>query len=300
MRGNRDLEILVAAALGCALAALLCPIEVISLIFAAPLALFLPGFAIASAALAGRGVERSELFILSLGLSLALLALGGPWLNYLGGLRALPWALFLALIVIGGCRVTALRRTQPLRAGPSPRRWARPTALSALMLGGGVLAATAAIALAFVPLPAKHAIGYSELWMAPFQRGGKVGVRVGIASNEQQRASYRLWVRLADRPTPLQRRLSLAPGQKRVLWLSTAPPARGSGVGVVARLYREGRPPRPNLRVTGWVPTLKASHDERPGGGPRGRHRDRQLQLRRLSSRGDRECPGSDPPERQA
>ncbi len=254
MRGNRDLRIVVRVALVCALVALLCPVEVISLLFALPLALFLPGFAIASAALAGRGVERPQLLILSIGLSLSVLALGGLVLNYVGGLRAVPWALLLVLVVVGGCRAAALRRPPP---GPNPvgrPTWPRPAAAGAVMLLGGAIAAGAAIALAFVPVTAKHAIGYSELWMQPFDRGGAVGVRVGIGSNEQDATSYRLWVRFGEGSTPVVRRLSLNPGQKRVLWLRTAPTPTGGGVPVVARLYRRDRPGVVYHRVTGWVP----------------------------------------------
>ncbi|MGA8745527.1 MAG: DUF1616 domain-containing protein [Solirubrobacterales bacterium] len=254
MRGNRDLQIVLGAALLCAIVALACPVEVISLIFAAPLALFLPGFAIASAMLPGRGVDRAQLFILSVGLSLSLLALGSLALNYLGGLRALPWAILLLLIVLGGCRAAAIRRASTWRGEVDPRRLPRPAAAGALMILGAAIAASAAIALAVVPVNAKHALGYTELWMQPFEHRGAVGVRVGVGSDEQHASSYRLWVRFGEDPTPLIRHLSLRPGQKQVLWLPTAPPPSGGGVGVVARLYRHDHPALVYRRVTGWVP----------------------------------------------
>ena len=54
MRGHRDLRGAATAALACALLALLLPFAPLSLLFAAPLAFFLPGYAITCAAFAKR------------------------------------------------------------------------------------------------------------------------------------------------------------------------------------------------------------------------------------------------------
>src|SRR4029077_18937869 len=102
MRGHGDLEAAYASAALCALLTLALPFEPLRMLLAAPLALFLPRYAIPAAIFARRRIERRQFLLFSLGLSLAVLALGALVLNYVpGGIRAWSWALLLFLAVRG-------------------------------------------------------------------------------------------------------------------------------------------------------------------------------------------------------
>lgn len=249
MRRHRDLEVVVAAAAVGAVGALLIPIDLIRLFFALPLALFLPGYALASAARLERQLDRPQLLLTSLGLSLALLAIGGLLPNYLGGLRAGPWALLLFLVTLAAARAAAIRR--PRVSGPRARLAlpGRPGALATGLVLAGVLLAAAAIALAFVPVSARHAIGYSELWIRPLANGS---VRVGVGSGEHDRVSYGLIASFGAGRDTDERRFSLDPGERRAF--EFFPRRQGSRpLHVAATLYRASRPGVPYRRVSGWI-----------------------------------------------
>jgi uncharacterized membrane protein len=256
MRGHRDLRIVAALALVCALLAPLLPVEALSLLFALPLAFFLPGYALAAATFARRPIERPQLLLLSLGLSLCVLALGALLLNYVpGGIGPVSWAILLALVVLNGCRVAALRRPKVRAKGPVQGR-VRPRlgAASASLLIGALLCTTAALAIAFTTRPAEHADGYTALWLLPPapKDAAAGGARVGVNSEEQKPAEYRLQVRVADRDE-IVRSFSLDPGETRVLKLG--PPEAGAArpVAVRALLFRRNKDGDVYRRVSGWL-----------------------------------------------
>lgn len=251
MRGHRDLQIAAAASLLCALVALLAPFEAVRLVFATPLALLLPGYAIVAATFARRRLPWPQFAVLSLALSLATLALGALALNYApGGIRSLSWAVLLLLVVLNGCRTAALRRS---RSSGLPR-WPRPRLrrAEAGLLLGGLSAAAAALVLASATVPAKNAIGYTQLWILPEAGSKATEVQVGVASEEQDPAAYYLLVRFGDR-RPIQRSLHLKPGETRVFRLGARPPAPGTSVPVVATLLRQNRPKSVYRRVKSWL-----------------------------------------------
>lgn len=257
MRGHRDLRIVAALTLACALLAPLLPVVWLSLLFALPLAFFLPGYALVAATFARRPIERPQLLLLSLGLSLCVLALGALLLNYVpGGIGPVSWALLLALVALNGCRVAALRRPAPgagTRAAPRPRpRLSRP---AAGLLIGALLCTTAALALTFTTTSAKHAKGFTALWLLPPTPGDapRGGARVGVTSEEQKPADYRLRVRVGDRPGQIVRRFSLDPGETRVLKLGPPASASGKAVAVRALLFRGEEPGSAYRRVSGWL-----------------------------------------------
>jgi uncharacterized membrane protein len=253
MRGHRDLRRATTASVLCAAVALILPFPAVCLVFAIPLCLFLPGYAIASAAFAQRPLARMQTLVLSLGLSLAVLALGTLLLNYLpGGLRAGTWALLLVLVVFGGCRAAALRRPKPTRASRSPWPQLRISKSGSVLVGGGVLATIAALVLAMTPVPAKNAVGYTELWLSTRSNAQSGVVRVGVRSEEQHEVGYFLRVRM-DGEKPKLRLFNLVPGETRIVRIRTAPPS-GAPVPVVASLFRQDEPKAAYRRLTGWIP----------------------------------------------
>jgi uncharacterized membrane protein len=256
MRGNRDLRLVTAAAIACALLALLVPVEALSLVFAAPLAFFLPGYAIVSAVFVRARLVAPVLLTLSIGASLSTLALGALVLNYApGGVDGVGWAILLAAVTAAACRGAAIRR--PATAGKWLPAWQAPAPSQAGFLAAAAAVAAAALVLALATLPADRAIGYTELWMQPYAAGGKTGVRVGVGSNEQHRTSYELLVRL-KKAGPTVERFVLQPGESRVLRVASVPAPGGDPARVTAVLFRPGQSNRPYRRVSGWTPPARA------------------------------------------
>ena len=251
MRGHRDLEIVAWGSLLCALAALVIPPAALSFIFAAPLLLIAPGYAITAATFARRAPGRPQVALLSVALSLTTLVLGGFLLNYMpGGLQAIPWAVLVLLVVFGSCRSAALRRApaKASRRKPPQLRIGRRDA--GLLLGGAALAVIA-LGLAMTTLPAKNARGFTQLWVTP--RALARSAEIGVGSEEQHAASYVLRVKLGGVAQPLVRRFRLKPGETRTLDFDAPPLTRGA-VPVTARLYLRDRPGAAYRRVSAWIP----------------------------------------------
>jgi uncharacterized membrane protein len=246
MRGHRDLRLAVAAAILCAILALAIPVEFLSLLFAAPLAFFLPGYAIAAATLVRHRPSRLQLLPLSLGLSLSTLALGSLLLNYVGGLRAGSWALLLVVVTVAAAGAAALRRPAAKAGGLGLRRPAAATLATAL---AGLALAGVAIALAYQPHSAGRAIGYTELWMRP----GAAAVRVGIGNQQHTSTGYELQVKFGLGAAPVSRSLRLDPGEQALVRLAAPGGAPRRRLPVVATLFREDTPGVAYRRVNGWI-----------------------------------------------
>ena len=253
MRGHGDLEAAVGAAALCALLTLALPFEPLRMLAAAPLTLFLPGYAITAAIFARNRIGRRHFLLFSVGLSLAVLALGALVLNYgPGGIRAWSWALLLFLVVLGCCRGAALRR--PRGAG-APFSWSPPRvggAQAALAAGGG-LAIVAAIVLAFTPQTATNATGFTEMWIQPLPADN--GVRIGVGSAERDDSSYRLVVNFGG-SREVTRRFELEPGRRQILALGESAAASSPvPVSVTATLFKEDSPEpgRPFRQVSTWL-----------------------------------------------
>jgi hypothetical protein len=244
------LRLVAIATVFCAVLSVITPLGAVRVIFAAPLALFLPGYAIAAAASRRRPLGWPELLPLSVGISLAALALGSILLNYTpGGLRGGPWALLLTLITLGSCWIAALHRPSK-----RPRRTMivipKLAPAAAILSAVGVALAIAALILAQTTLHADGAFGYTELWMVPPARSDRVA-RIGVTSEQQHPTAYRLVATRGDGP-PVNSSFTLSPGESRLVNLG--PSSSKQAVPVVAKLYKRGRPEQVYRQVSGWVP----------------------------------------------
>jgi uncharacterized membrane protein len=231
VRGHRDLRRITTLALLCAVLAPLLPVEWLSLLFALPLALFLPGYALTLAIFAQRPIERPQAMLLGLGLSLSVLALGALPLDYVpGGIGPVPWAALLLLITLCGCLAAAQRRPRGAST-QTPRRPSRPqvTKGAAGLVGAALICTAIAFVLTFNTTSAERADGYTALWLLPPtpRDAAAGGARVGVNSEEQERTAYLLQVRVGERPAEVVRRFSLDPGETRV----AASGRRDSGPG---------------------------------------------------------------------
>ncbi len=251
MRGQRDLAIAAWGSVLCALLALVAPWPALSIVFAAPLALFVPGYAIVAATFARRDLGWPRTALLSLALSLATLVIGSFLLNYApGGIRDTSWAILLVLVTIACCRAAALRR--PKSGGPAlPRpRIGRHDAVFVL---GGLALAVAAVVLAMTTLPARNARGFTELWATPQVHGTRGSAEVGVGSEEQHKTSYVLRTRVGN-GTPAVRRFTLRPGEERTIRLYAAPSLDGAPVPVKAQLALAARPGQVYRQVSASIP----------------------------------------------
>lgn len=262
MRGHRDLRLVTALALLCGAMAPLFPVEAVSLLLLLPLAFFLPGYALSAAIFARRPLERPQLLLLSLGLSLSVLALGALPLNYVPeGVGPVSWALLLTLVVLGGCRGAAIRRPKAPAHDRAVLPRPRIGAVAAGLLLGALLSAGAAFALTFTTTSAKHADGYTELWLLPpVARNAAIGgARVGVTSQEQAATAYRLRIRIGGQPDQPVRSFSLDPGETRVIQLRPESPPPNEPVPVSAALFLRDKPTDAYRRVSGWLAPPEAS-----------------------------------------
>lgn len=256
MRGHRDLELVAIASPVCAVAALLAPWPALGLAFAAPLALFLPGYAIVAATFARRRLDLTRTLLLSVGLSLAVLALGALPLNYLGGVHGVTWAILLLLVTVNGCRIAALRRPRDSGAPAIPTL--RLSRADGGLLLGGLGLAVAALILASTSLPAKEALGYTELWVVPETGPRGARVEVGIRSEEQDPLAYHLRIRIGESRV-VRRSFELEPGESEIVGVRTSPSPSGRPVQVVATLLRQDLPQSVYRRVKAWLSPQEAS-----------------------------------------
>jgi hypothetical protein len=262
MRGHRHLRLVVTVTLVCAVGSLITPLGAIRLVFAVPLALILPGYAVTAAAFGSRRPDRLERLPLTLGVSLACLALGGLILNYTpGGIRGLPWALLLVLVVLAGCLVAARRRGST-RDERTSFTWPKPSPASAILAAGSLAMVVAALILAHTTVKAEHVYGYTQLWISPPTATGK-SARIGVTSEQQQARNYRLVVEVEGRPGSVSQSFQLEPSQTHLLRVPSGQAA--SPVRVEARLYLRGHPSTVYRRVFAWLGGRGSSAARGPG-----------------------------------
>jgi uncharacterized membrane protein len=209
------------------------------LLFALPLVLVVPGYALVAALFPARTLDTPERLLFSVGGSLAITIIGGfllhlsPW-----GLRADSWVVLLSGMTCGAA-VVALRRRPHRSTGATERgrSYLNPGQGILLSLAGLVVVTT--LGIARIPAPAQEAQGYSLLWMLPDQ-GRRQVVRIGISSQEFAVARYRLQIKQDGRIVQEWTPLELKPGTQ---WDTTVRlPAQRPGSHTEALLYRLDAP----------------------------------------------------------
>jgi uncharacterized membrane protein len=250
---HRDLGAVTVLAIVCAAAALLIPVGWLSLVALAPLAFFATGYAIAAASFVGAPQPWPRALWLSVGLSLAVLALLPLPLNYLGGLRPGTWAAALVLVVLIACAVAAARRPDDWDAeGVASPHLPKPSPLAVVLGLGAAALVAAAIVLAHVPLSNGKAEGFTELWMRPGASGAQV--RIGVGSEEQRKTAYEVKAKFVGGGEET-RSLVLSPGETTTFDLPVSPPGTAASPAFVSvLLFRHADPADPYRRVYGWIP----------------------------------------------
>jgi hypothetical protein len=237
-----DLALVVTlAAVGAVVCAL--PLEGVPIrgLLAAPLVFVLPGYAL-TAALFPRTLDWAEWLLFTLGLALAITALGGLVLNVTPwGLNAQSWATLLFGVTAVASLVAIYRRRRlEDQASEDQARSVQASVgvTSALAMGCAALLAGGAMWLAHTPVPQQPEQGYTLMWSLPVADAGANGIRVGVRNFEPVPTSYALRI-VAGGQTIQQFAIDLEPvdGWEADVSLPTADPGP-----IEALLYRADAP----------------------------------------------------------
>jgi hypothetical protein len=231
------------------------------LLLGLPLAIILPGYALAAALFPRPSLPDADRALYTLGLSLCASILGGfalnasPW-----GLAPASWAVLLAYITLGGCVVAFARRQLPPSepaalqpAGANPSRPAYGLSLGqGLLFGLALLVVAGAVGLARAEAGQRPAADVLQLWMLPDTDGDGPAVRVGLTSVGPAVGTYRLQLmrggyRIHEWPA-----ITLGPGERWEATLSLAGRQPGAGA-FEARLSRVDDPHTTIRQVSRWL-----------------------------------------------
>lgn len=207
-------------------------------VLAVPLVLILPGYALTMAVLPNPTLGFVEQLTFTLGLSLAVAAVGGVILNLTPwGLQAGTWAAWLGTVtVVAG--VIALLRRRVQSASSSRPMIADLSAHQLLMFGLAICITLGAIGLARYGAERQQSASFTQLWIQPADERGAPNVRIGVENMERRPTQYRLELKSDGSVIHEWPSIDLAPGKT---WEATA--ALGVSTGsVVATLYRAEAP----------------------------------------------------------
>jgi uncharacterized membrane protein len=217
-----------------------------------PMVLCVPGYAIAAAVWPRGDLRQAERLTLSLGISLALAAVGGVVLYWTSaGLRPTPWAVVLGVPTLVAAATAWVRRSTAQPTSDVLANTHRATRSLALP-GVALLGAAAALILGAVGIAVGGASQqretFSELWLLPSNDPTSSQVTVGLRSMEGQPTHFRLQVRDGDRVALDAQDIELSNGQTWQTSLDVAgdEPASAS---LEAIAYRADAPDTPYRRV---------------------------------------------------
>jgi uncharacterized membrane protein len=242
---RRDLALVVAFACLAFVAALLSPPVWLRATLLIPLVLALPGYALAASLFPPRTISPAERGVYTIGLSIAVAAIGGLLIQLVVGLDRQLWALFLAAVTIAA-GLRGPRREGGQRSAPWPRRMPRSLPIAALVFLASAVIAAMAIASAGNGLrDAQAKIRFTDFWLLP-DRGddappGTEALTVGLRSHEGRPAHYKLKISREGVPFTSER-LTLSAGEQweRAFTVAKVP----KGASVLATLSRDGLPYR--------------------------------------------------------
>ena len=217
-----------------------------------PLVLLLPGYAVTAALFPGRTLGALQRTTLSVGLSLAIAALGGIVLNWTNwGLHTYSWAVLLGALTLAASAVAWLRRralpvdTAAAEESAPPRLDVRTT-LSLCVAGIVVLGA---IAVSRVGASQQQDSGFTQLWMT-HEAGRPSDIHVGVLSKELVAKAYVLQIKVAGDVLHEWPSIPLQPGESWDATLTVNP--SGENVPVEAVLYQAGDPAHIYRRTLLW------------------------------------------------
>jgi uncharacterized membrane protein len=238
MRRASDVVIAFGVADVCGAVVLLAPKLAAVRIPATFILVLLTGYVVSRAIFVHRPLAVPEGLVLCLGLSFAVLILGGLVFNLTRwGLTRSSWVWLLIGIVAAAAVVYEVRGGAPLPRGIRPR-FAAPGAIGTGLLALAVAVTCAAVLVATAVPAAKPSDGYTVLTLVP---GGSASeVRLGVLNERLRATAYRIELRIG-RSRVVNRLLTLGTGER---WSDgiTIPRRTPAGTVVAARLYLASQP----------------------------------------------------------
>jgi len=208
---------------------------------ALPLALLLPGYAFAAAALPAAAISRAERIALSFGLSLGISVLGGFALDNLpGGLNASSWAIFLCAVTLLSCAIATARERARDPQGP-PASLGRISVAQGVQIVLAVLIGIGALQMARTGAEQLPQVAFTQLWMLPQGQADHRTLSLGITNAEGAPVAYRLVLAADGAPVQEWSRIELAPQQQWAMSIPMSAQMHGAST-IAARLYRIDQP----------------------------------------------------------
>lgn len=205
-------------------------------LFALPLVLLLPGYALTFLFFNRNALGNVERVLFGVALSFALTILGGVLLNLTPwGLDAATWLLVLVGLTLVLGIVGILRQREPAFVSWQVPR--RSISVSDLVLYElSILLLFAALMIARVPPPAAQVQGYTALWMLPAEAQAQK-IEFGFKSQELDAETFRIELRMDGQVVQAWDNITLQPGEE---WRNAFPlaPGKAAPSTVEAYLYR--------------------------------------------------------------
>ena len=208
---------------------------------------YLPGFALSKAMFPAKSLSISERLLLSLGLSLTIVVLGGFLLNWLpGGLQTITWSIMLILTILGASLVSLVRKSteKSINLGNCNdlRMIIRGASVSqVVLLGLAFLVIIGAIWVARTGAIQQKYTNFTQLWMLPNDSIAPNTIRLGVNSMEQSEISFKLLLKSGKGIVFESYLIELKPGEKweKIVQIPTQLP----NVGLIeADLFRLDEP----------------------------------------------------------
>jgi hypothetical protein len=221
-------------------------------IFALPLVLFLPGYALVRLVFARREIGSMETVLLGVGLSMSISALSGlllhltPWGVQVGSLAT--WLGGLSLVFLG---LAWLRRIRLQNTLPRTQRF-RLRVRDGLFLAATAGVLWMGVSIIRQPAPAQSFQGYTLVWALPYEQGGPGAFKVVVRSQEFTPVEYHLRIESGGRVLAAYPVIELQPGEswEQVEYFSRT---QSGDRPVEVSLYRLDDPNNIYRRVVLWV-----------------------------------------------
>lgn len=187
---------------------------VVRAVVVVPLLVVVPGFALSAAWFAPRALGWVERTVLSIGLSLATLALGGLVLQWTGlGLHPSTWIVLLLSVTLLSGAAAFMRHRSTL-----PRATFHGVAITrqqSTMFGVAALVTAGALSMAVWSAVQPSRTGFTQLWLVPASTGTASStaptVHLGVSNQESVPTSYQLRLTLGNQTIHEWKQLDLAP-----------------------------------------------------------------------------------------
>lgn len=202
--------------------------------------LIVPGYLLSHALLPGKMLGAAERALLSIGLSMAVVALGGLGLNLTHwGLQGTIWVIWLAIISLISAGIALVRGAW--RSAPSVRVASGLHIREIALLGIAGLILVATLVVAMAPAPADSIEGYTNFSVVPATSNDPAVVEFNITSMETHPMHYVLEVKVNNQLISHSAPITLNPGEEWAGMLSI-PVQKSNAVRIEANLYRLDQP----------------------------------------------------------